>query len=279
MSRTVDLGSQASALAGLAASITSVGSSLTAVRAVSMSMLALTAGLAAAPDTAEPGQWTAMVDGDGALAVGPGLQLMIDGSFVAPRSVHAVVGDRSLMAMRVGSSMRVRLVDDIDVTADATFPAIGAAVDHLDADATLERAVARISRALDNRPDDPVDGTYPGPVVESVGGPAGSGSIGGGRIAPGVAAIGATIAGAAAVAAAAALSHRHDHQKWSPTHVAPAGGIDARSQPDPTLTPIRLAAGVELRLAESSGDWARVEASNGWSGWVDARLLAPHTDT
>jgi hypothetical protein len=34
-----------------------------------------------------------------------------------------------------------------------------------------------------------------------------------------------------------------------------------------------LAAGTEVRVLERLGEWARVDATNGWSGWVDARLL------
>jgi hypothetical protein len=61
---------------------------------------------------------------------------------------------------------------------------------------------------------------------------------------------------------------------WSPTHAAPEGGMSAWSQPDATLSAaIRLADGVPLRVVETAGDWARVEYSNGWTGWVDKRLL------
>jgi hypothetical protein len=61
---------------------------------------------------------------------------------------------------------------------------------------------------------------------------------------------------------------------WQPTHTVPAQGMAAWSAPDPSQPPIaNLAAGVQLRLLESAGAWARVDASNGWTGWVDGRLL------
>jgi SH3-like domain-containing protein len=36
-----------------------------------------------------------------------------------------------------------------------------------------------------------------------------------------------------------------------------------------------LNAGLELQLLQQVGDWAQVRASNGWTGWVDARRLLP----
>lgn len=61
---------------------------------------------------------------------------------------------------------------------------------------------------------------------------------------------------------------------WMPTHVVPATGMAAWAAPDPSQPPIaQLAPGVQLMLAEQQGDWARVVGSNGWVGWVDARLL------
>jgi len=48
----------------------------------------------------------------------------------------------------------------------------------------------------------------------------------------------------------------------------------AWAAPDPAQPPIaQLAAGVPLVLVEERGAWARVAGSNGWSGWVDGRLL------
>jgi hypothetical protein len=59
-----------------------------------------------------------------------------------------------------------------------------------------------------------------------------------------------------------------------PTHLAPDGGLPAWSAPDPALAPVvTLDARLELAVAERAGDWARVVAVNGWTGWVDARRL------
>lgn len=63
---------------------------------------------------------------------------------------------------------------------------------------------------------------------------------------------------------------------FTPTHEVPAGGMSAWSHPDPSLQPAaRLEARVQLRVDETRGAWARVTGSNGWTGWVDARRLAP----
>ncbi len=65
---------------------------------------------------------------------------------------------------------------------------------------------------------------------------------------------------------------------WAPTHRVPEGGMRAWPKPDPAVDPIAtLQARVELSIAESRGDWARVIGSNGWTGWVDARRLLPMT--
>ena len=58
------------------------------------------------------------------------------------------------------------------------------------------------------------------------------------------------------------------------THLVPPAGLEARAEPDGSL-PVSavLAAGVELQLLQTSGDWAQVMGGNGWTGWVDARLL------
>ena len=62
---------------------------------------------------------------------------------------------------------------------------------------------------------------------------------------------------------------------WAPNTSAPADGLDAWPVPDPSRPRIaRLEPGLPLLAVERAGDWARVVASNGWSGWVDARRLA-----
>jgi hypothetical protein len=63
---------------------------------------------------------------------------------------------------------------------------------------------------------------------------------------------------------------------WSATHRVPDGGLPAWPEPDPSKPIIAtLSAGLEVAVAERAADWARVVAVNGWTGWVDARRLAP----
>ncbi len=63
---------------------------------------------------------------------------------------------------------------------------------------------------------------------------------------------------------------------FAPTHQVPTGGMQAWAAPDPSMPPAaELAARVQLRIDETRGAWARVTGSNGWTGWVDARRLAP----
>lgn len=61
---------------------------------------------------------------------------------------------------------------------------------------------------------------------------------------------------------------------WKPTHVVPTGGMSAWDAPDPARAPATgLSAGVELMVMAHPGEWAQVRGSNGWTGWVDGRLL------
>jgi hypothetical protein len=58
------------------------------------------------------------------------------------------------------------------------------------------------------------------------------------------------------------------------THRVPASGLPAWAGPDPKAEPTaQLAGGTLLVVAERVGDWARVEAENGWTGWMDSRTL------
>lgn len=62
---------------------------------------------------------------------------------------------------------------------------------------------------------------------------------------------------------------------FRPTHAVPPMGMPAWAQPNPALPPqAQLGAGTQLMVAEwSQSGWARVVAANGWSGWVDGRML------
>ncbi|RKT08832.1 hypothetical protein BX285_7199 [Streptomyces sp. 1114.5] len=58
-----------------------------------------------------------------------------------------------------------------------------------------------------------------------------------------------------------------------PTHVAPPGGMASWAAPDPGRPSARLDALLPLQLLGRQGDWAQVLCSNGWTTWVDGRLL------
>ncbi len=75
--------------------------------------------------------------------------------------------------------------------------------------------------------------------------------------------------GPAAGATAAAVA-----PPWAPTHRVPDEGMAAWAAPDPSRPPaVSLGGSLELVVAERAGDWARVVAVNGWTGWVDGRRL------
>lgn len=67
---------------------------------------------------------------------------------------------------------------------------------------------------------------------------------------------------------------------WEPTDEVPPTGMAAYAEPDPSLTPLTsLSAGLRLHRIEDRGAWAKVAADNGWSAWVDGRLLVPLANT
>jgi hypothetical protein len=61
---------------------------------------------------------------------------------------------------------------------------------------------------------------------------------------------------------------------WIGTHVVPPGGMQAWAVPDGS-TPVvaDLPERLPVTIEERRGAWARVRASNGWEGWVDAGRL------
>jgi hypothetical protein len=86
-------------------------------------------------------------------------------------------------------------------------------------------------------------------------------------VTPAVAAPPAATAAAAPPAAAVPAG-------WVATHAAPPAGLAAWDQPDGSRPPmVTLAGGVQLSVTEELGAWAHVMGSNGWTGWVDGRLL------
>jgi hypothetical protein len=60
---------------------------------------------------------------------------------------------------------------------------------------------------------------------------------------------------------------------FRPTHVVPGDGMPAWEAPDPTRPTVPLDALLPVRLVERRGDWGHVVCANGWSAWVDGRLL------
>ncbi|MFE2108999.1 hypothetical protein ACFXAF_24485 [Kitasatospora sp. NPDC059463] len=60
---------------------------------------------------------------------------------------------------------------------------------------------------------------------------------------------------------------------FRPTHVAPPDGLASWSAPDPAQPTAPLDALLPLQLIGRAGDWAQVLCSNGWTTWVDGRLL------
>ena len=63
---------------------------------------------------------------------------------------------------------------------------------------------------------------------------------------------------------------------FSPTHHVPPMGMQAWAAPDPRGQVVaHLAAHLPVVVKETRGAWANIVCSNGWTGWVDARLLVP----
>ncbi|MET7697680.1 hypothetical protein [Streptomyces sp. NPDC005485] len=60
---------------------------------------------------------------------------------------------------------------------------------------------------------------------------------------------------------------------FRPTHVVPQDGMAAWESPDPSRPTVPLDALLPVRLLDRLGDWARIACANGWSAWVDGRLL------
>lgn len=86
----------------------------------------------------------------------------------------------------------------------------------------------------------------------------------------------ATPATYSAALAAPAVAPSYATAGFQPTHQVPAAGLAAWAEPDPSKPAIAtLAPGTQLQVVEQNGAWSRVLGSNGWTGWVDGRLLVP----
>ncbi|MDH2390196.1 hypothetical protein QCN29_15635 [Streptomyces sp. HNM0663] len=62
-------------------------------------------------------------------------------------------------------------------------------------------------------------------------------------------------------------------QDFRPTHVIPQGGLPSFEMPDVSRTSAPLDPLLPVQLLDRRGDWGQVLCANGWSTWVDARLL------
>ncbi|MFF0139207.1 hypothetical protein ACFYRN_22525 [Streptomyces sp. NPDC005227] len=60
---------------------------------------------------------------------------------------------------------------------------------------------------------------------------------------------------------------------FRPTHVVPQDGLSAWETPDTSRPTVPLDALLPVQLVDRLGDWGRVVCANGWSAWVDGRLL------
>lgn len=61
---------------------------------------------------------------------------------------------------------------------------------------------------------------------------------------------------------------------YRPTHTVPTEGMVTYAEPDPGLAPgPGLDPGLDVQVVEERGAWAKVLCSNGWTAWVDGRLL------
>jgi hypothetical protein len=59
-----------------------------------------------------------------------------------------------------------------------------------------------------------------------------------------------------------------------PGWVVGPSGAAARATPDPAADPVTtLAPGLAVTVVQRAGGWVQVRAANGWTGWVDARLV------
>jgi hypothetical protein len=61
---------------------------------------------------------------------------------------------------------------------------------------------------------------------------------------------------------------------FAPTHTVPPQGMQAWAAPDPNGQVVAtLGGGLPIQITEVRGAWAHVLCSNGWTGWVDGRII------
>lgn len=67
--------------------------------------------------------------------------------------------------------------------------------------------------------------------------------------------------------------------EFRPTHVAPLSGLPTWSSPDPDRPSTWLDPLLPVQLIARQGDWGQVACANGWSAWVDGRMLVALPDS
>lgn len=65
---------------------------------------------------------------------------------------------------------------------------------------------------------------------------------------------------------------------FNPTHIVPSDGIATWSSPGSAEVGPSLDELLPVRVVAREGAWAQVVCENGWSAWVDGRLLPPEDD-
>lgn len=60
---------------------------------------------------------------------------------------------------------------------------------------------------------------------------------------------------------------------FQPTHVVPPPGLSAWEAPDVSRPTAALDAFLPVQLLSRRGEWGEILCANGWSAWVDGRLL------
>lgn len=61
---------------------------------------------------------------------------------------------------------------------------------------------------------------------------------------------------------------------FAPTHTVPPQGLQAWAAPDPAGAVVAtLGGGLPIQVTEVRGAWASILCSNGWTGWVDGRII------
>ncbi|MFE2147915.1 hypothetical protein ACFXA3_40380, partial [Streptomyces sp. NPDC059456] len=60
---------------------------------------------------------------------------------------------------------------------------------------------------------------------------------------------------------------------FHPTHVVPREGLPAWEEPDVSRPAAALDPFLPVQLLSRRGEWGEILCANGWSAWVDGRLL------